>query len=40
MRLMNGSTVASQTTLLPSPSPWQLIATGDFKGNGMSDLLW
>jgi hypothetical protein len=40
MWLMDGSTVAGQTTLPTPPSSWRLIATGDFNGNGMSDLLW
>ena len=37
-----GTTILNPTTTYVSyvPAPWSVIGTGDFNGDGMSDLLW
>ncbi|MCH9693210.1 MAG: FG-GAP-like repeat-containing protein [Gammaproteobacteria bacterium] len=42
MYLMNGATVASaaNVTTVPSPDIWMVAGTGDFNGDGNTDILW
>jgi FG-GAP repeat len=40
MWFMNGATVASTGGLGNVPTVWSVAATGDYNGDGMSDLLW
>src|ERR1039458_2735946 len=38
---MNGSTVTSQAIVATGvPSNWTIVGTGDFNGNGNTDILW
>jgi hypothetical protein len=38
---MNGTNVISEANVGANPGPsWKLIGTGDFNGDGKSDLLW
>ncbi len=37
---MNGTQVASSAGLGTVSPPWAIAATGDYDGNGVSDLLW
>jgi hypothetical protein len=38
---MNGTSVSATEVVGPNPGPnWRLVGTGDFNGNGQSDLLW
>jgi hypothetical protein len=37
---MNGSTVVTSGGLGNIPTSWTMAETGDFDGNGTSDLLW
>ena len=38
---MNGTTPIAQTTLSLNPGPsWKAIGTGDFNGDGFSDILF
>jgi hypothetical protein len=37
---MDGSQVASSQGLGGVPTPWQVEDTGDFNGDGKSDILW
>jgi hypothetical protein len=40
---MNGTTILNPTTsyvATVSPSIWSIVETGDFNGDGMSDILW
>jgi hypothetical protein len=39
MWLMNGATVASGG-VGNVPAAWKVVATGDYNGDGKSDLLW
>jgi hypothetical protein len=38
--LLNGATVIGGGSLGSVPSPWIVAETGDFNGDGMSDILW
>ncbi|MCH9695885.1 MAG: FG-GAP-like repeat-containing protein [Gammaproteobacteria bacterium] len=40
--LMNGATVASSvsTTTVPDPANWMVAGSGDYNGDGNSDILW
>ena len=38
--LMNGATVLSAAGLGNVPTTWSIVQTGDYNGDGMSDLLW
>ena len=37
---MNGAVVSGSFGLGQIPSPWSLIALGDFNGDGVTDMLW
>jgi len=39
---MNGTALSSIVDIQPSiPGPdWQIVGTGDFNGNGSTDILW
>jgi hypothetical protein len=37
---MNGATVLSAGGLGNVPTTWSMVLTGDYNGDGMSDLLW
>ena len=38
---MNGTNIIGGGTLRPNPgSSWKAIGTGDFNGDGLSDILW
>jgi hypothetical protein len=37
---MNGAAVSSASGLGNVPITWSVIQTGDYNGDGMSDLLW
>ena len=37
---MNGATIASSAGLGNVPTNWTIVGTGDFNGDGKSDLLW
>jgi hypothetical protein len=37
---MNGATVVTNGALGNVPTTWTMAETGDFDGNGTSDLLW
>ena len=37
---MNGASVLSLGGLGNVPSGWSIVQTGDYNGDGMSDLLW
>jgi hypothetical protein len=37
---MNGASVLSSAGIGNLPATWSLALTGDFNGNGKSDLLW
>jgi hypothetical protein len=38
---MNGTNVTDIATVGPNPGPsWKVVGTGDFNGDGMSDILW
>jgi hypothetical protein len=40
--LMNGAAIASSvsTTTVPSPNVWKVAGSGDYNGDGRSDILW
>ncbi len=38
--LMNGSTISSSAGLGSIATTWSVAETGDFNGDGMSDILW
>ena len=38
--LMNGAQIAASTYLDPIATDWQIQGTGDFNGDGWSDILW
>jgi hypothetical protein len=38
--LMNGAMVKSSVGLGNVPTNWTVVATGDFNGDGMADILW
>jgi lipopolysaccharide export system protein LptA len=38
--LMNGTSIASQTTLAAVPSSWHVIGTGEVNGDGKADIIW
>jgi len=38
--LMNGVTPISQTDIGNVSTVWTIVETGDFNGDGMSDILW
>jgi hypothetical protein len=40
MWLMSGATVSSATVLPTPPASWHIVGTGDFNGDGKSDVLW
>jgi hypothetical protein len=37
---MNGATVLTPGSLGNIPISWSIVQTGDYNGDGMSDLLW
>jgi hypothetical protein len=37
---MNGAQVSSTAGFGQVPNDWQIAETGDFNGDGMSDILW
>jgi hypothetical protein len=37
---MNGASVLSAGSLGNVPTTWSVVQTGDYNGDGMSDLLW
>jgi hypothetical protein len=37
---MNGTSIISATTLGNLPTSWNIAETGDFNGDGRSDILW
>jgi hypothetical protein len=37
---MNGGTVSSSADLGAIPTSWSIAGTGDFNGNGTTDILW
>ena len=37
---MNGASVLSSGGLGNVPTTWSIVQTGDYNGDGMSDLLW
>jgi hypothetical protein len=38
--LMNGANILTAGGLGNMPTPWSIAQTGDYNGDGMSDLLW
>jgi hypothetical protein len=38
--LMNGTSYSSGVSLGVVPTQWQIVGTGDFNGNGKTDILW
>ena len=40
VRLMNGSTISSSAGLGSLSTTWPVVETGDFDGDGESDILW
>ncbi len=38
--LMNGTTPTATTVVATAPPDWRVIGTGDFNGDGKSDILW
>jgi uncharacterized protein (DUF427 family) len=38
--MMNGPTPVSEQVIQQVPANWHAIATGDFSGNGMADIVW
>jgi hypothetical protein len=38
--MMNGTTPVSEQIIAQVPASWHAIATGDFSGNGMDDIVW
>jgi len=40
MWLMDGGTIGSSVGVGNVPNNWQIPETGDFNGDGMSDILW
>jgi len=38
--LMDGKTIKGATYLDPISTDWQVVGTGDFNGDGKSDILW
>jgi hypothetical protein len=37
---MNGTSIASTKVLGNGPTSWNIAETGDFNGDGKSDILW
>jgi hypothetical protein len=37
---MNGTQVASTTSIAGASSNWTVVGTGDFNGDGLGDILW
>jgi hypothetical protein len=40
MWLMNGTTITSSKVIGNVPLTWTIASTGDFNGDGASDILW
>jgi hypothetical protein len=38
--LMNGTSIISETSLATPPASWKIVTSGDFNGDGLSDILW
>jgi hypothetical protein len=37
---MNGAQLSQSTGLGSAPTTWSIVETGDFNGDGKSDILW
>jgi hypothetical protein len=37
---MDGHLVVGSNSVLTVPTPWQVAGTGDYNGDGKSDILW